>query len=143
MRAAPSGRVVVSGRPQPLPAAEVIAVVESVLRGEKQEGRVEVAFVGRDRMVSLHQRWKGAPRPTDVLAFSLHAEGEPVLGDVYVCPWVAGRSARRHGVPLREEVIRLVVHGTLHVLGWDHPEGEERMASPMWKRQEAYVGRLR
>ncbi len=143
MRAAPPGRVIVSGRPQPLPATEVIEVVESVLRGEKEEGRVEVAFVGRDHMAELNHRWKGVRRPTDVLAFSLHPEGEPVLGDVYICPWVASRSATRHGVSLREELIRLVVHGTLHVLGWDHPEGEERTSSPMWTRQEAYVDRVR
>lgn len=143
MTEAPSGRVVVSGRPRPLPAAVVIAVVESVLRGEKREGRVEVAFVGRDRMAKLNQRWKGVSRPTDVLAFPLHPEGNPVLGDVYICPWVASRSATRHGVSLREELIRLVVHGTLHVLGWDHPEGEERTSSPMWKRQETYVDRVR
>ena len=42
----------------------------------------------------------------------------------------------------REEIVRLVVHGTLHVLGWDHPEDGDRMRSPMWRRQERYVGRL-
>lgn len=132
-------RVVVSGRPQALPAAAVIRVVEQVLRGEGREGRVEVAFVGRDRMCELNQRWKGEARPTDVLAFALHSNGGPAVGDVYVCPWMARRSAAEYGIPLREELIRLVVHGTLHVLGWDHPEGDDRTASPMWNRQEVYV----
>ena len=132
-------RVVVSGRPVALRPEEVVAAVERVLRGEEREGRVEVTFLGRDRMSALHGRWMGAHRPTDVLAFALHGEGEPVLGDVYLCPWVARRSAARHGVPVREELIRLVVHGTLHVLGWDHPDGEDRMRSPMWRRQESYV----
>jgi probable rRNA maturation factor len=45
-------------------------------------------------------------------------------------------------VPEREELARLVVHGTLHVLGWDHPETEDRTRSPMWRRQERYVDRL-
>lgn len=143
MLPAASGRVVVSGRPQALPVEDVIRTVESVLQGEGREGRVEVTFVGRDRMSELNQRWKGVARPTDVLAFSLHPEGDPVLGDVYVCPWVARRSAAEHDIPVREELIRLVVHGTLHVLGWDHPDGDDRMASPMWKRQEAYMERTR
>jgi probable rRNA maturation factor len=55
---------------------------------------------------------------------------------------VAEREARRRGIPVREELIRLVVHGTLHVLGHDHPEGEGRTVSPMWRRQERYVSAL-
>ncbi len=46
-------------------------------------------------------------------------------------------------MPLREELIRLVVHGTLHALGRTHPEGEGRTRSPMWRRQERYVGGAR
>jgi ssRNA-specific RNase YbeY (16S rRNA maturation enzyme) len=38
--------------------------------------------------------------------------------------------------------VRLVVHGTLHVLGWDHPDDDARLGSPMWRRQERYVARL-
>jgi probable rRNA maturation factor len=43
---------------------------------------------------------------------------------------------------VREELIRLVVHGTLHVLGYDHPDHGERERSPMWRRQERYVEAL-
>jgi probable rRNA maturation factor len=64
------------------------------------------------------------------------------VGDVYVCAWVAEREARSRGIPVREELIRLVVHGTLHVLGLDHPEDERRSRSPMWRRQERYVDAL-
>jgi ssRNA-specific RNase YbeY (16S rRNA maturation enzyme) len=55
---------------------------------------------------------------------------------------VAARAARRRGLPLRQELVRLVVHGTLHVLGWDHPDDDSRLGSPMWRRQERYVARL-
>jgi probable rRNA maturation factor len=64
------------------------------------------------------------------------------MGDVYVCPWVAARQARAHGVSLREELVRLVIHGTLHALGRDHPEGPDRIRSAMWRRQERYVEAL-
>jgi probable rRNA maturation factor len=60
-----------------------------------------------------------------------------VVGDVYIAPDVARRNAKAEGTGVREELMRLVVHGVLHVLGHDHPdEGEARYASPMWKRQE-------
>jgi len=51
------------------------------------------------------------------------------------------RAAPDHG-SLFEELVRLTVHGTLHVLGYDHPAGPARMRSAMWRRQEKYVRRL-
>ena len=93
-------------------------------------------------MRRLNARYKGHDRPTDVLAFTLEPPGGPPLGDVYVCPWVAARAARTYGVSLRQELIRLVVHGTLHALGREHPEGPERVRSAMWRRQERYVEAL-
>jgi probable rRNA maturation factor len=66
----------------------------------------------------------------------------PVVGDVYIAPDVARASARENGISVREELARLVVHGTLHVLGYDHPEDDTRTRSAMWKRQERLVARL-
>ena len=116
--------VVVSGRRLPLPPALVRRVVTRVLEGERREGLVSVTFLGRDAMRRMND---GIGR---------------LVGDVYVCPWVAAREAKAQGVSLREELIRLVVHGTLHALGRTHPEGEGRTRSPMWRRQERYVGAL-
>jgi probable rRNA maturation factor len=59
-----------------------------------------------------------------------------VIGDIYICQAVAERNARKLGIPVRQELARLVVHGTLHVLGYEHPEGDARTSSPMWRRQE-------
>jgi len=132
----------VHGRPLALPAPVVRRVVRAVLEGERRRAVVSVTFVGRDRMRRLNARYKGHDRPTDVLAFTLEAPGGPPLGDVYVCPWVAARAARAYGVSLRQELIRLVVHGTLHALGREHPEGPERVRSAMWRRQERYVEAL-
>jgi probable rRNA maturation factor len=134
--------VMVAGR-GPVSAARVADAVRRVLQGEHGRAAISITFVGRDRMRDLNRRFMGRPGPTDVLAFSLPSPGGLHAGDVYVCPWVARQSARRLGVPLREEVLRLVVHGTLHVLGWDHPEDEDRTRSPMWRRQERYVKALR
>ncbi|HEV8215576.1 MAG TPA: rRNA maturation RNase YbeY, partial [Gemmatimonadaceae bacterium] len=69
------------------------------------------------------------------------ADEDPVVGDVYIAPDMARENARDAKVPVREEIARLVVHGTLHVLGYDHPDGEDRVRSPMWRRQERIIRR--
>ena len=134
--------MVVSGRRLPLSAARVRRVVQAVLRGERRRATVSVTFLGRDAMRRLNARHKGHDYPTDVLAFELEEPNGGTVGDVYVCAYVAKREARERRIPLNQELIRLVIHGTLHVLGRDHPEGQGRMQSAMWRRQERYVEAL-
>jgi len=132
----------VNGRRLPLPAALVRRVVKAVLRGERRQAHVSVTFLGRDAMRRLNAEHRGHDRPTDVLSFAMADPSGRTVGDVYVCPWVAAREARARGIALRQELIRLVVHGTLHALGREHPENAGRTASPMWRRQERYVAAL-
>ena len=132
----------VSGRRLPLSRALVRRVVEAVLTAERRKGLVSVTFLGRDSMRRLNAAHKGHDRPTDVLTFALGDPKRQVIGDVYICPWVARREARARGIPLREELIRLIVHGTLHAVGREHPEGPDRTRSAMWRRQERYVEAL-
>ncbi len=138
----PESTVIVGGRPRPLADAAVVRVVEAVLRGERRMAAISVTFLGRDAMRRLNAAHKGHDTPTDVLAFALPAPGGALAGDLYLCPWVAAREARQARVPVRQELIRLVVHGVLHILGWEHPEDEARTRSPMWRRQERYVAAL-
>jgi probable rRNA maturation factor len=105
---------------------------------------VEIALLDAAAMRRLNRRATGRRGLTDVIAYALPVPGG-LVGDVYLCPdaaarWVT-RSAPRGGA-LFEELVRLTVHGTLHVLGYDHPEGAARMRSAMWRRQERYVRRL-
>jgi probable rRNA maturation factor len=93
-------------------------------------------------MRRLNAEHKGHDVPTDVLTFSLSDPTGRIAGDVYICPWVARQEAEARGIGFREELIRLIVHGTLHALGRDHPEGPERTRSAMWRRQERYVEAL-
>lgn len=117
-------------------------LVDGVLRRERRRAALTVTFVGPARMRALNREWKGHDTPTDVLSFALPAPDGSLVGDVYICPAVARRSAKELGISPREELTRLVVHGTLHVLGYDHPEGPGRTHSAMWKRQERYVRAL-
>lgn len=114
-----------------------------MLRWERARStRVEVALVDASAMRRLNRRVTGRRGLTDVLAFGLPQPDGRMLGDVYVCPAAAERYVREQGGVLAEEVVRLTVHGTLHVLGYDHPEGAGRTRSAMWRRQERYVRRL-
>jgi probable rRNA maturation factor len=116
--------------------------VVAVLKSERRQADISVTFLGPARMRALNRQWKGHDEPTDVISFALPGPGGELLGDVYICPAVARREAVRLGIPLRQELLRLVVHGTLHVLGYDHPHGAGRTRSAMWRRQERYVKAL-
>jgi probable rRNA maturation factor len=129
----------------PLSRERVADVARAVLRAEKvRDAMLSIAFVSARDIAALNRRHLGHRGPTDVIAFALGdaAADGPVIGDVYISPEVARENARRHNVGVREELSRLVVHGTLHVLGYDHPGGDERVDSPMWRRQERLVARL-
>jgi probable rRNA maturation factor len=117
-------------------------IVGAVLAGERRAASVSLTFLGRDAMRRMNREYKGHDRPTDVLSFALSAPDGRAVGDVYLCAWVARREAKARRIPVRQELVRLVVHGTLHALGYDHPEGEARERSAMWRRQERYVEAL-
>lgn len=103
------------------------------------DAEISLTLLGDDEIADLNERFLRHEGPTDVIAFTMHEPDEPPLGDVYIGWDQAKRQAREHGVSDLEELARLAVHGTLHVLGHDHPDGEDRLESPMWRRQEAIL----
>jgi probable rRNA maturation factor len=110
------------------------------LGGEGLTERVElsVSFVDEIEMADLHVRYMNEEGPTDVLSFPLDEvddRGVRLLGDVVVAPSVA--AANNPDDPAGE-VRLLLVHGILHVLGYDHEEDAAR--AEMWSRQERYSG---
>lgn len=129
----------------PLSRARVAALAEGVLRAERvRHALLSITFVTRRRIAALNREHLGHAGPTDVISFGFTraSDADPVVGDVYICPEVARASAAQRGIGVREELARLVIHGTLHVLGHDHPEGDGREGSRMWKRQESLLARL-
>jgi probable rRNA maturation factor len=123
----------------------VKAAATAALKAERvANGMLSITFVGRAAMSELNQRYLGHRGPTDVISFGLgrHGRRGPVVGDIYICAEIARANAKRQGVSAQEELLRLVVHGTLHVLGYDHPVGPTRTTSPMWRKQERIVARV-
>ena len=102
-----------------------------------RDATVELSLLDAPAMRRLNRRATGRRGLTDVIAYSLPQPGGRLVGDVFICPAAAAAWATGP-----EELTRLAVHGTLHVLGYDHPEGRGRMRSAMWRRQERYVARL-
>jgi probable rRNA maturation factor len=93
---------------------------------------VAITVIDEAAMADLNREHMGKDGPTDVLSFPLedlapgkppaHVDGGPpvVLGDVVICPAVVARNAERDEVPFEHEMALMVVHGLLHLLGYDH-----------------------
>jgi probable rRNA maturation factor len=101
---------------------------------------ISVALMDDPSIAVLNERFLDREGPTDVLAFAL-GDSVDVVGDVYVGFEQASRQAAELGISLAEELVRLAIHGTLHVLGHDHPEDDAREASAMFALQEQLVRR--
>ena len=117
----------------------LIDLARRTLRAEgASEAELSLSLVAEEEMAELHQTYLGEPGPTDVLSFPQDEEATPgqrrLLGDVVICPDVAARQSDDLG----RELGLLVVHGILHLLGYDHEDAADRRR--MWERQEAYSG---
>ena len=123
-----------------IPIELLRAAVERTLLGEGcDRAEVSLTLLDDPAIRAMNRDYLQRDRVTDVIAFQLDPEDGAVLGDVYVGWDQARRQAAEEGVSEMEELVRLAVHGTLHVLGWDHPEGPERTMSPQFARQEELV----
>jgi probable rRNA maturation factor len=137
--------VSVDGVRIPVSRARVADVARAVLRSERvRDAMLSISFVSNRTIRALNQKHLRRKGETDVIAFSFRKTGRnaPIVGDVYIAPDVARASARANDVTVRQELVRLIVHGTLHVLGYDHPDSAARTRSAMWRKQERLVNRL-
>ncbi|TVP50201.1 MAG: rRNA maturation RNase YbeY [Gemmatimonadales bacterium] len=123
---------------EPLPEEALRRALASLLAREGVEsGELSVTFLADDPIRELNVRYLAHDWVPDVLSFSL---APPLLGDVYVGYDQARRQSVELAVPLDEELVRLAVHGTLHLLGHEHPDDPAgREDSEMYQLQEAVV----
>ena len=125
------------------PPAKLVQWAEAALAGRSQGAQMTVRVVDEKEGADLNERYRRRPGPTNVLAFAFDAPALPaarILGDVVVCAPVAAREAREHAKRLDAHWAHLVVHGTLHLLGYDHDSEESRAA--MWRQQAQVLAGL-
>ncbi len=120
-----------------LPEDKVAGLVQSVIRAEGARGAVVVAIVDEPTIEELNVRYRGGSGPTDVLAFPSPGSPWPCplqsgatipdLGEVVICAAVVRRYAEEDGRPLELQLGWTLVHGILHLLGYDHEHDEGQM----------------
>ncbi len=105
---------------------------------------VTLAFVTEKKMQTLNRQYRHIDKPTDVLSFEPERstvkagkEGKAFLGDIIVCVPYAKREATRRAMSLREELLRLIAHGVLHLSGFDH--ATDKQEEKMFGLQERVV----
>lgn len=145
----------------PLPAdssGEFTALAETVMSAEglAPDTAVSITFVDEATIAELNATHLGKAGPTDVLSFPIEdatpgnpphtgTGGPPVsLGDVFIAPSVVRSNAERDGVRFDDEMALMVLHGLLHLLGWDHVDDDDAVA--MEKREGellSLTGRVR
>jgi probable rRNA maturation factor len=118
------------------------AVVVTLDHESVVDASVSVTLLNNARIRNMNRKYLEHDRVTDVISFPLYEQGEQVVGDVYIGYEQAQDQAADSGVDLDEEIVRLSVHGTLHVLGYDHPEDGDRTKSEMWQLQETILAKV-
>jgi probable rRNA maturation factor len=130
----PSPRILLSNR-QELPVDDTVLRTlarDTLLAEGLPDTELSISLVTADEMAELHERYMGEPGPTDVLSFP--QDEDDLLGDVIICPAIAASQNRDAAAEIR----LLLVHGVLHLLGYEHEREEDRRR--MWARQERYSG---
>ncbi len=125
--------------------------VDSILALLEEPGwEVGISFIGDQSMRELNHHWRGIDESTDILSFSneeddlpfpVDEEAAPYLGDLAISLDALKRNAQSFNVETEEELLRLLIHGILHLLGADHESNEAD--EPMLVRQEALLAQLR
>ena len=102
--------------------------VKAALHPFRDDGEVNIRIVENDEMTELNCQYRNKNKPTNVLAFAYHPgddEIEPLLGDIAICAPVVAAEAEQQEKPIAHHWAHLVIHGTLHLLGFDHIKDED------------------
>ncbi len=123
-------------------------LAKDVLIGEGKGGAViSIAFIEKEEIKKINKQYLKRDYPTDVLSFS-EAEvdysekkeqvGAKILGEIVICPSRVEKNAKELGLTFEKELNRVLIHGILHLLGYDH-EGSEKEAKRMKKKEDYYL----
>ncbi len=119
-----------------------IRVAKKVLKGEnKERENLSIAFVSSFEIQKLNKKYRKKDKPTDVLSFEKVSNFKEEFAEVVICPSVVRENAKDSKMTLKKELAKILIHGILHVLGYDH-EASEKEAIHMEKKQEYYLSKI-
>ncbi len=118
-------------------ARDILGLAMAVMGVEGRE--LSLLLTGDEEIRDLNRRFRGKDRPTDVLSFPM--DDNLLLGDIAISMDRASAQAQEAGTPLETELARLLVHGLLHLLGYDHVHGG-RQAARMGEREGFLLAEL-
>lgn len=140
-----SVEIVTLGKGKRITARRVKEKAERILEILNQNrAELSLAIVGNQEIQKLNSRYRNRDEPTDVLSFPSEGylpTGEKLLGDVIISVEQAKKQAREGMKKLEEELETLLIHGILHLLGYDH-EGSVKEARRMLRMEESVLRRL-
>jgi len=125
-------------------------VAQKVLEGENKKGaELSIALVGQGRIKELNKRYRGKNRATDVLSFPESKvfldkfkvgpiQKTPSLGEIVICLREVKKNAKTFGLTFEKELATCLIHGILHLLGYNHESSEEK-EKKMKKKQNHYL----
>lgn len=130
-----------------LKETEIKKIVLAVLLQQKRKGNISVHIVGDKRIREINKIYRAKDKVTDVISFAIE-EGENIcdfldekdLGDIFICANQIRLQAKENNISEKEEMIRMLVHGVLHILGYDHMQ--EVDAKKMFALQEKFVKKI-
>ena len=122
-----------------LKKAFLMRVAHRVLQEEHRAGEdLSMAIVGEKQMRALNKISRGKNRVTNVLSFP---DGDVGLGEVVLCPAAIRKDAKRYGILFEKELARVLIHGILHLLGYEH-EKNPQSSTRMFAKETYYVDLL-
>jgi len=109
-------------------------IAKAILKKEKKKKlELSIVLVGQARIKKLNKQYRQKNRPTDVLAFAYNG-----LGEIVICLEQVKRNAQKFNTSFKDELKRVLIHGILHLLGYDH-EQSVKQAQQMRKKEEIYL----
>lgn len=110
-------------------------IAKKVLKGENKQIDLSVAFISPVEIKKANKKYRNKNKPTDVLSF-----GEN-LNEVLICPEVAKENAKKFGNTFLQEMTKILIHGILHICGYDHEKSKKELKI-MEEKEKFYISKI-
>lgn len=117
-------------------------VAKNVLKGENKEiESLSIAFIKPDEIRKINKEYRKHDNPTDVLSFEVDSDIKYDQGEIIICPEVVLENSKEIGLDFKNELLRVLIHGILHSLGYDH-EISKKEEKRMFGKEDYYLSTI-